>query len=202
MKIFAKAAVTSMFFIFLLSQNSLSEPVKYNIDPAHTQVIFKVKHFGISTVSGRFDSFEGSYVFDNDDLNRSSVNAKIDATSINTNNEKRDNHLKSPDFLNAEKHSEILFVSREIKDVDSDGEFVILGDLTINGVTKPVELEAELGGVVEKDPWGNKRSAFTATGEINRKDFGIQYNKLMDTGGLVVGDEVVIVLEVEGIKAS
>lgn len=197
-----KLGLTLVLTLFIFGETSFSEPVTYKIDPAHSQVIFKVKHFGISTVTGRFDNFEGNYTFDQSNAKNSSVNAKIDATSVNTNNKKRDDHLKSPDFLNVEKHPALSFKSKEIKKGSSDGEFVIVGDLTMHGVTKEVELATDLGGVVEKDPYGNKRSAFTATGEINRKDFGIQYNKLMEVGGLVVGDEVKIILEVEGIKAS
>lgn len=199
---FLKLGLAVVLTLFIFSESSFSEPVTYKIDPAHSQVIFKVKHFGISTVTGRFDNFEGNYTFDQSSVENSSVNAKIDATSVNTNNKKRDDHLKSDDFLNVGKFPEISFKSKEIKKGSSDGEFLIVGYLTLHGITKTIALETDLGGVVEKDPYGNKRSAFTATGEINRKDFGIEYNKLMEAGGLVVGDEVKIILEVEGIKAS
>ncbi|MGH7886060.1 MAG: YceI family protein [Thermodesulfobacteriota bacterium] len=197
-----KFGFTFLFAFLILAQGAFADTITYNIDPAHSQVLFKVKHFTISTVTGRFDSFEGTYTFNDKNIVNSTVNTKIAASSINTNNEKRDNDLKSPEFLDTEKYSDITFKSTEIKKGSADGKFVIIGDLTIHGVTKTVELFSELGGVVEKDPWGNKRSAFTAAGKINRKDFGIQYNKLMEAGGLVVGDEVNIILEVEGIKVS
>lgn len=197
-----KFGLALVLTLFIFSGTSFSEPLTYNIDPVHSQVIFKVKHFGISTVTARFDSFEGAYIFDKDNVINSSVSANINASSVNSNNEKRDNHLKSPEFLDVEQYPNIVFKSKEIKKGVADGDFVIVGDLTLHGVTKPVELVTDFGGVVKKDPWGNQRSAFTATGKINRKDFGIQYNKLMEAGGLVVGDVIRIILEVEGIKAS
>jgi polyisoprenoid-binding protein YceI len=126
------------------------------------------------------------------------VETTIQTASINTNKQKRDDHLKSPEFLNVEKYPTITFKSREIKKGNGE-DFTIVGDLTINGVTKEVELDAEYGGRAT-DPMGNERTAFTAETEIDRKDYGITWNKTLDSGGLVVGDEVKIELEVEGIK--
>ena len=179
---------------------SVADPVEYQIDPAHTQIMFKVKHLGISTVTGRFDNFEGTYTFDPENLANSGVAATIKAASINTNEAKRDKHLKSDEFLNVEKYPDITFVSKGVlrDDKDDPDEYTIVGDLTINGVTKTVELEAEYGGKTT-DPWGNERTAFEAETEINRKDFNINWNKTLDSGGFVVGDEVRIILEVEGI---
>jgi polyisoprenoid-binding protein YceI len=177
---------------------SRAEAGEYMIDPDHSQVIFKVKHMGISTVTGRFDLIEGSYTFDDKDMSNSSVETTITATSINTNKQKRDDHLKSPEFLNVEKYPTITFKSKEIKKGDGE-DFIIVGDLTINGVTKQVELDAEYGGKAQ-DPMGDERTAFTAETKIDRKDFGITWNKTLDSGGLVVGDDVKIELEVEGIR--
>ena len=179
---------------------SFADPAEYQIDPAHTQIMFKVKHLGISTVTGRFDSFEGTYTFDAENLANSGVVVTIKAASINTNEAKRDKHLKSDEFLNVEKYPDITFVSKGVlrDDKDDPEEYTIVGDLTINGVTKTVELEAEYGGKTT-DPWGNERTAFEAEAEIYRKDFNINWNKTLDSGGLVVGDKVRIILEVEGI---
>jgi polyisoprenoid-binding protein YceI len=180
------------------SDESRAEAVSYAIDPDHSQVIFKVKHMGISTVTGRFDLMEGSYTFDDKDISNSSVETTIQSASVNTNKQKRDDHLKSPDFLNVDKYPTITFKSKEIKKDDGD-DFTIIGDLTINGVTKQVELDAEYGGKAV-DPMGNERTAFTAETKIDRKDYGLTWNKTLDTGGLVVGDDVNIELEIEGIR--
>ena len=186
--------------ILISADNSYAST--YQIDPAHTQVIFKVKHMGISTVSGRFDNFEGLYNFDDANFENSSVEAKINASSVNTNKEKRDKHLRSDEFLDAEKFPEITFKSKSIKKGSSESNFLITGDLTIHGVTKEVILDTNYEGSVAKDPWGNARSAFTAETEINRKDYGLTWNKVLETGQFLVGDEVKIILEVEGIKAQ
>lgn len=192
------ALVVALFSVSLaVSDESRAEAVTYAIDPDHSQVIFKVKHMGISTVTGRFDLVEGSYTFDEAEIGNSSVETTIQTASINTNKQKRDDHLKSPDFLNVDKYPTITFKSKEVKK-GGDG-LIIVGDLTINGVTKQVELDAEYGGKAV-DPMGNERTAFTAETKIDRKDYGITWNKTLDTGGLVVGDDVRIELEVEGIK--
>jgi polyisoprenoid-binding protein YceI len=199
---FAKGIVAVLVAVVSLSladvSESRAEAEAYAIDPDHSQVIFKVKHMGISTVTGRFNLVEGSYTFDDKDVSNSSVETTIQTASINTNKQKRDDHLKSPEFLNVEKYPTITFKSREIKKGNGE-DFTIVGDLTINGVTKEVELDAEYGGRAT-DPMGNERTAFTAETEIDRKDYGITWNKTLDSGGLVVGDEVKIELEVEGIK--
>jgi polyisoprenoid-binding protein YceI len=193
------ALVVALFSISLAGYDeSRAEAVSYAIDPDHSQVIFKVKHMGISTVTGRFDLMEGSYTFDDKDIGNSSVETTIQTASVNTNKQKRDDHLKSPDFLNVDKYPTITFKSKEVKKGEGD-DFTIVGDLTINGVTKQVELDAEYGGKAV-DPMGNERTAFTAETKINRKDYGLTWNKTLDSGGLVVGDDVKIELEVEGIK--
>lgn len=185
-------------FVMAMAGESRAETVTYSIDPDHSQVIFKVKHMGISTVSGRFDLMEGSYTFDDTDIGNSSVETTIQTASVNTNKQKRDDHLRSPDFLNVDKYPTITFKSKEVKKGSGDG-FTIVGDLTINGVTKQVELDAEYGGKAV-DPMGNQRTAFTAVTKIDRKDYGITWNKTLDTGGLVVGDDVKIELNIEGIQ--
>ncbi len=199
LKSFIAIAVLAFTFFFAGSNWSHSEVAEYMIDPDHSQVIFKVKHLAISTVTGRFDLFEGSYKLDSDNIVNSSVDTSIVASSINTNKQKRDDHLRSDEFLDVEKYPNITFKSKEIKKGDGN-KFQIVGDLTIHGVTKEVTLDAVYEGHVASDPWGKERTAFIANGEINRKDFGMTWNKALEAGGFVVGDEVRITLEVEGIK--
>ncbi|MEM7007767.1 MAG: YceI family protein [Thermodesulfobacteriota bacterium] len=178
--------------------SSNAEVAEYTIDQAHSQVIFKVKHLAISTVTGRFDVFEGSYAFDSEDISNSNVNADIKAASINTNEKDRDDHLRSKDFFDVEQYPDITFKSTSIKKADGEN-FEIVGDLTIHGVTKEVTLDAVFEGSA-KDPRGNERTAFVADGKIYRKDFGMTWNKVLEAGGLVVGDEVKITLEIQGVR--
>lgn len=189
--------VLTMFFVGNIQ--SQAEVAEYVIDTGHSQVIFKVKHLAISTVTGRFDTFEGTYKFDSEDISNSSVETVINAASINTNETDRDDHLRSNDFLDVEKYPTITFKSKSITKGDGN-EFEIVGDLTIHGVTKEVTLDATYEGHVASDPWGKERTAFIADTKISRKDFGMTWNKVLEAGGLVVGDEVRITLEVEGIR--
>ncbi|MDD5627724.1 MAG: YceI family protein [Elusimicrobia bacterium] len=169
----------------------------YDIDPAHSTVGFKVKHLGISTVPGKFAKFKGTVTLEKHQSSAARVEALIEAASIDTGIEARDKHLKSPDFFDVEKHPEIRFVSAKVSRM-KDGKFVMEGDLTMHGVTKPVKLDAVFGGEV-KDPWGGHRAACSATGVIDRKDFGLTWNKVMEAGGLMVGEKVQIAIEVEGV---
>ena len=182
--------------LFLVNLSSYAD--SYDIDTTHSAVGFKVKHLGISWVPGKFTKFSGSYNFDPKNLSQGSVEATITADSIFTDETKRDAHLKDKDFLDTTAFSDIKFKSKSIKDVKADS-FKVVEDLTLHGVTKEVFLDVTVGGVAN-DPWGNQRSAFTATTKINRKDFGLTWNKLIETGGLVVGEDVLISLEIEGIK--
>lgn len=184
-------------FLSIEAPVSRADAVVYDIDPDHSQVTFKVKHLGISNVRGGFDVFSGSFSFDEENLANSSVQTEIVASSINTNNKKRDDHLRSNDFLDAEEFPNITFKSKEVK--GSGDNMQIVGDLTIHGVTKEVVLDTVFEGSAT-DPWGNNRSAFTATTDINRKDFGMTWNKALEAGGFVVGDKVNITLEVQGIE--
>jgi polyisoprenoid-binding protein YceI len=192
-------AVLAFTFFFAGYNWSNAEVAEYIIDPDHSQVIFKVKHLAISTVTGRFDLLEGTYNFDSEDVANSSINATIVASSINTNKQKRDDHLKSDEFLDVEKYPNITFKSKEIKKGEGN-KFQIVGELTIHGVTKEVTLDAVYEGHVASDPWGFERTAFIANGEISRKDFGMVWNKALEAGGFLVGEEVRITLEVEGIR--
>ncbi|MBD3163291.1 MAG: hypothetical protein GF346_12500 [Candidatus Eisenbacteria bacterium] len=176
----------------------LAPAATYDLDPAHTQVMFKVKHMGIATVTGKFKDFSGTVEFTPGELEQADASATIQTQSVDTGIDDRDNHLRSDDFFSAEKFPEIKFQSTEIRNVEGD-EFEVVGDLTIRDVTKQVVLDGTFNGQVV-DPWGNERIAFSAEGKINRKEFGLQWNKLLETGGLVVDDEVRMILEVEAIR--
>jgi polyisoprenoid-binding protein YceI len=196
------AIVVLAFTVFFAGYSqSHAEVAEYIIDPDHSQATFKVKHLAISTVTGRFDLLEGSYSIDLENIANSNVNTSIVASSINTNKKKRDDHLRSAEFLDVEKYPNITFKSKEIKNGDGN-KFQIVGDLTIHGITKEVTLDAVYEGHVASDPWGFERTAFIARGKISRKDFGMTWNKALEAGGFLVGDEVRITLEVEGIRKT
>ncbi len=192
----------SLIFLLVLSFSivSFSFAAEYTIDADHSKVLFTIKHLGISSVSGEFQKFSGSFNFDPQSIEASTANAKIDTSSINTSVAKRDEHLKSPDFLDAAKFPEMTFSSKKITPVSAK-RFKVSGDLTLHGVTQEVELDVKLGGLV-KDPWGSERAAFTAAAKIDRRRFGVVWNKTLETGGLVVGNDIKIRLEVEGIKKA
>jgi len=183
-------------FVLLAPLTSVAEV--YEIDGTHSKVGFKVKHLGISNVIGNFNEFSGEFKFDPENIDKSSVEAKIVTKSIDTDVEKRDKHLVGEDFFDAPKFPLLSFKSSGIKDV-SGKDFKILGTLTLHGVSKEVELETTYNGSV-KDPWGKNRSAFVAKTKIDRRDYGLTWSKLLETGGLVVDNDVYIELEIEGVK--
>ena len=187
-------------FLILLIFPSTSIAATYKIDPAHSTIGFKVKHLAISKVPGSFTEFSGTFSFDPNKLTESRAAATIAVKSIDTANAKRDDHLRGDDFFSAEKFPEISFQTTKIEPVIGEG-FKATGDLTIHGVTKSVVLNVAFNGSA-KDPSGKERAAFSATTKINRKDFGLTWNKVLETGGLVVGEEVEISIEVEGVKES
>ncbi|HJY81651.1 MAG TPA: YceI family protein, partial [Candidatus Binatia bacterium] len=162
---------------------------------------FAVRHLMVSTVRGEFSKVSGTVNLDEQDPTKSSIEATIDTASINTRVEKRDQHLKSPDFLDVAKYPTIAFKSKKIEKV-SDTNFKVTGDLTLHGVTKEVVLEVEGSTKASKDPSGNLRIGGVATTKINRQDFGVQWNKALETGGVVVGDEVTITIDVELTKKA
>ena len=172
----------------------------WNIDPAHSVAEFKVKHMMISNVKGIFPKVSGALFLNESDLANSRVEATIEAASIHTRDDQRDAHLKSPDFFNVEKFPSLHFKSSGISIV-RDGELSVEGDLTIRGVTRKARFAVEGPTPPTKDPWGNTRVAISATTKINRKDFGLTWNAALETGGVLVGDEVTITLDVEFVKA-
>ena len=172
----------------------------WNIDPVHSVAEFKVKHMMISNVKGQFTGVKGELVLDGADLVNSRAEAHIDAASINTRDVQRDAHLKSADFFDVEKFPTLSFRSRRVNRV-GEGELAVAGDLTIHGVTREVVFTVEGPSAPAKDPWGNTRVGLAATTRINRKDFGLTWNAALETGGILVGDDVTITLDVQFVKA-
>ncbi len=168
---------------------------KWNLDRSHSSVKFNVQHLVISEVDGTFKMFDGSVNAPTADFNNATINFNVDVNSINTDDEKRDAHLKSDDFFNAEKYPKMKFTSTSFKKV-SGNKYALEGNLTIRDVTKKVKFAVVYGGTV-KDPWGNVKAGFKATGKINRKDFGLKWGAMTEAGGAVVGDEVEMEIRVE-----
>jgi polyisoprenoid-binding protein YceI len=173
--------------------------MSWKIDPAHSQVTFSIRHMMISNVHGRFENFTGTVDFNETDPTKSSVDVKIDAGSINTREPMRDNHLKSPDFLEAEKYPTLNFVSKWIEKVD-DSHARIHGDLTIRDITHDVVLDTEYSG--QSTLWGKTAAGFSASTRINRKNWNLNWNKVVESGGWLVGDDINVNIELELIKET
>jgi polyisoprenoid-binding protein YceI len=173
------------------------EAATWTIDPIHSEVGFSVRHMMVSKVRGRFTTFSGEIVTA-DDPTESSVTAEIDLSSINTGQEQRDEHIKSADFFEVETYPTMTYKSTGVR--VADGEYILDGDLTLKGVTKSVPLRLELNGF-GPDPYGGTRAGFTATGEINRRDFNVNFSAPMQNGGVVVADKITLHLEIEAVKA-
>lgn len=168
------------------------------LDPTHSEVGFRVKHMMFTNVSGKFNEFSVSVSNENDDFSNSSIVFEADVNSIDTGNGERDNHLKSADFFDAENFPKLSFTATSVEKA-SEGTYTISGDLTIKETTKPVKLAAEYSGLL-KDPWGNSKIALSIESKINRKDFGLSWNAALETGGVLVGEEVKLVAEVQLVK--
>jgi len=180
----------------LLAGSGNAPAAVYDIDTVHSEVGFKIRHI-VSKTSGRFGEFSGVITYDEKKPKSLKAEITIKTASVDTKDKKRDTHLRGEDFFDAKKFPEMIFVSKKAR-VSKDGSIKLTGDLTLLGTTKPITLNVEVGGVA-KDPWGNVRVGFTATGTLSRKDFGMGYNIPLDTGGVVIGDEVTIILEIEGV---
>lgn len=172
----------------------------WNIDTSHSSIVFAVRHMVFAKVRGRFGSWQGVLRLDIEDLARSEVEVTIDAKSIDTGVTDRDNHLRSPDFFDVEQFPELQFKSTRIESAGKD-KYRLHGELTIHGVTKPVSLDVEYGGQA-KDPWGNQRVAFAASGSVDRRDFGLSWNQVLEAGGVLVGEKIEIELEVQAVAAA
>lgn len=171
---------------------------KWILDPTHSELTFKVKHMMITNVKGEFKTF--SVEVDGENIFKSPLSVTVDASSINTNSTDRDGHLRSADFFDVENHRELSFKSTSFKQKDDD-EYELKGVLTIKGISKEVALEVEFGGI-SKDPWGNEKAGFSVEGKINRKDWGLNWNAALETGGVLVSEEVRISGEIQFVKQS
>jgi polyisoprenoid-binding protein YceI len=177
----------------------MSTNTKWVIDPAHSEIGFKVKHMMISSVSGRFDNFSGE-VIANDDFGAAEINFEADVNSITTGHGDRDHHLKSADFFDAEQFPKLQFKGTSFTKVDEDN-YKLEGELTMHGATKPVTLNAEYGGLMT-DPWGNIKAGFTISGKINRKDWGLTFNAALENGGVLLSEDVKLTIEAQLTKQS
>ena len=192
--------IKSLFFIFTLTLGSLAFADSFKLDESHTHLGFKIRHLGFSNVRGKFDKFQGTGNFVEKTGKLSDLKVTIQASSINTNEPDRDKHLRSADFFDVAKFKELKFESTDIK-YKGKKPTQITGILTIHGVTKTVTLDIEEWGGKAEDAWGNQRIAFEATGKIDRRDFGLTWNKgLKKVAGLTVGNDVTFVLDIQGIK--
>lgn len=189
------------FFLFAVAVLAFALPTAgkaavWEVDPAHSSAQFAIRHLMVSTVRGEFTKFSGTFTLDDKDLTKSTLEASIDVTSINTRIAKRDDHLKSPDFFDVAKYPTMTFKSKKVE-AAGEGKFKVTGDLTMHGVTKEVVLDVTGSTKPIKDPMGKMRLGGSATTKINRKDFGLAYNKALETGGVLVGEEVDITIDVE-----
>jgi polyisoprenoid-binding protein YceI len=194
------AAVTAIVALSIPAL-ALASATVWKIDPDHSNIGFKVRHLMVSNVKGSFERNSGVVTINDQDITKSKVEVSIDTASVNTNVAKRDDHLRGPDFFDVAKYPTMTFVSKKVAKAGG-GKLKVTGDLTLHGVTKEVVLAVDALSKESKDPWGNLRSGTVATTKINRKDFGLAYNAVLETGGVAVGEEVAITLEIEMIKAK
>jgi polyisoprenoid-binding protein YceI len=189
-------AISAAALAAALCQPGAAATSTWQIDPNHSAAQFAVRHLAISTVRGAFTKVTGTVQLDDKDISKSSVDVTIDAASVDTRVPDRDKDLRSDHFFDVEKYPTLTFKSTKVEEVEP-GKLKVTGDLTIHGVTKPVVLDVEGPTAPVKDPWGNQRAAVNATTKINRQDFGVKWNAKMDGGGLVVGDDVAIIIDAE-----
>lgn len=178
----------------------MSNKTKWNIDPIHSEIGFKVRHLMITNVKGLFKEYEASIVTTGDDFMTSEVDFWMNSASIDTGSPDRDKHIKSPDFLDVEHFKQINFLGNTYEQVDNDGSYELYGDLTIKGITKRIKLDVEFGGVM-RDPWGTVKAGITINGKINRKDWNLNWNAALETGGVLVSDEVAISCDIQLVKS-
>jgi polyisoprenoid-binding protein YceI len=172
----------------------------WQIDSSHSHINFTARHMMISKVRGSFENFNGTVNFDEQDPANTTVNVEVDLTSITTRDEQRDGHLKSPDFFDVENHPTMKFVSTRVEQIDENNGR-LYGQLTIKGISKEVVLDVEYAGIA-KSPWGTESAGFSATGSLNRKDWGLNWNQTLETGGVLVGDKINIEIELELVKQA
>lgn len=187
--------IQNIFALLVLVSATMLAQTKWEIDKSHSKVGFNVTHMVISEVDGFFKDYAGNISTSGDDFSTAKVDFTINTKSIFTDNDSRDNHLRSDDFFNAEKFPQMTFKGKSMKKV-GDNKFKLVGDLTIRDVTKQVELDVKFNGIV-KDPWGNTKAGFKITGELNRFDYNLKWNTAIETGGLVVGKDVELVIDLQ-----
>lgn len=200
MKLCSIAKVFTLCALSLCPVLSQAAPTEWQVDASHSSVQFSVRHMMVSNVRGEFRNLVGSATVDDADLTKSSIKAEVDAATINTGDGKRDEHLKSPDFFDVAKFPKLSFKSTKVEKAGT--QLKVTGDLTIHGVTKSVVLTADPPTSTVKDPWGNVKRGFSATGKLNRKDFGLTWNKVLEAGGVAVGDEITITIDIEATQAK
>jgi len=194
-----KRFFTPMIALFVLAIPVLTYTATWQMDPDHSSFQFKIRHLTVSNVKGDFNKSRGVVTIDDQNITNLKVEVFIDAASVNTGHAQRDQHLRGPDFFDVTKYPTITFVSKKVIKADMD-RLKVVGDLTIHGVTREITVDVEGPTPEVKDPWGNFRRGATATTKINRRDFGLTWNKVLDTGGLVVGEEVNIYVELELVR--
>ena len=184
-----------------MEKKEIVKNTKWTIDPSHSEIAFKVRHMMIAHVKGAFKTFEASIYTSNKNFETAVVDLWIDVNSIYTGDAKRDEHLKSADFFDVNNHKQIIFTSSTMGKSDKDGYQELWGELTMVGITQNVKLDVQFGGIMT-DPWGNEKAGFTIAGKINRKDWGLGWNQTLETGGLLVSEEVIISCEIELINTN
>ena len=191
--------VTALAGVALLVP-SLSQAATWKSDPKHASVQFAVRHLMVATVRGTFDKFDVTATIDENDISQSSVEATIEVASVNTRNEKRDNHLRGADFFDVAKHPTITFKSKAVEKIQ-DHTYKVTGDLTLMGVTQEVVLNVSGSPKAIQDPWGNSRLGGAATTTINRTDYGLTHNTILESGGVAIGEEITITIDIEFVQA-
>ena len=179
----------------------VTSKTKWAIDPVHSELSFKVRHLVVATVRGTFKEYDSSIYTTDEDFMTSEIDVWINPATISTGDEKRDEHLRSADFFDAETYKEINFIGNTYEQADNDNNYILYGDLTMKGITKQIKLNVHFNGVV-KDPWGNHKAVFTIDGKISRADWGLTWNTALETGGVLVSDEVVINCEIQLMKTA
>ncbi|HEV7621894.1 MAG TPA: YceI family protein, partial [Flavisolibacter sp.] len=185
---------------YLIFKTNKMATTKWSLDPMHSELGFKIKHLMISNVSGAFTKFDVQAETNGDDFTNAKITSSIEVASISTNNEQRDAHLRNADFFEVETHPNIEFKSTKIEKTGSD-DYIVSGDLKIKEIIKPVTLHVERNGIA-KDAWGNLKSGFSFSGKINRKDWGISYNAVLETGGVALGEELKVYGEIQLVKQT
>jgi polyisoprenoid-binding protein YceI len=196
-----KNVLKSAFVIAALTTSAGASATTWDIDTSHSSAQFSVRHLMISTLRGEFAKVSGTVNLDDKDVSKSSVDAAVDASTVSSRDAKRDEHLKSADFFDVAKYPELTFKSKSFKKAGKD-KLKVVGDLTMHGVTKETTFDVALSGNDVKDPWGNMRKGAVATSKVNRKDFGLNWNAALEAGGVAVGDEVSITLDLSLVKKA